>query len=70
MEKCEWRITATHGERIVLNITELDIAKSESCRLEQRIILRQHVEPANDFLLINFLTFYNNLCELWYSVGH
>lgn len=22
-EKCEWRITATHGERIVLNITDL-----------------------------------------------
>ncbi|KAK5650137.1 hypothetical protein RI129_001166 [Pyrocoelia pectoralis] len=31
-EKCEWRITATHGERIVLNITELDIAKSPDCR--------------------------------------
>jgi hypothetical protein len=22
-ERCEWRITATHGERIVLNITDL-----------------------------------------------
>lgn len=22
-EKCEWRVTATHGERIVLNITDL-----------------------------------------------
>lgn len=22
-EKCEWRITATHGERIILNITDL-----------------------------------------------
>lgn len=30
-EKCEWRITATHGERIVLNITELDIFKSNDC---------------------------------------
>lgn len=31
-EKCEWRITATHGERIVLNITDLDIAKTPECR--------------------------------------
>ncbi|XP_065171165.1 protein tolkin-like [Atheta coriaria] len=30
-EKCEWRITATHGERIVLNITDLDIPKSANC---------------------------------------
>lgn len=31
-ERCEWRIEATHGERIVLNITELDLYKSENCR--------------------------------------
>lgn len=31
-ERCEWRITATHGERIVLNITSLDIFKSDYCR--------------------------------------
>ncbi|EFN62057.1 Tolloid-like protein 2 [Camponotus floridanus] len=31
-ERCEWRITATHGERIVLNITFLDIFKSNYCR--------------------------------------
>ncbi|XP_015432107.1 PREDICTED: tolloid-like protein 2 [Dufourea novaeangliae] len=31
-ERCEWRITATHGERIVLNITSLDIFKSNFCR--------------------------------------
>ncbi|KAJ3621320.1 hypothetical protein MTP99_003471 [Tenebrio molitor] len=30
-EKCEWRITATHGEKIVLNITDLDIEKSPDC---------------------------------------
>ncbi|XP_030767675.1 tolloid-like protein 2 [Sitophilus oryzae] len=30
--KCEWRITATHGEKIVLNITELDIEKSPDCK--------------------------------------
>lgn len=32
VEKCEWRITATHGERIILNITELDIMKSADCK--------------------------------------
>jgi len=31
-ERCEWRITATHGERIVLNITELDIFKGDNCK--------------------------------------
>nr|XP_003701332.1 PREDICTED: bone morphogenetic protein 1 isoform X1 [Megachile rotundata] len=31
-ERCEWRITATHGERIVLNITSLNILKSNLCR--------------------------------------
>ncbi|KAJ3641013.1 hypothetical protein Zmor_027542 [Zophobas morio] len=30
-EKCDWRITATHGEKIVLNITDLDIEKSPDC---------------------------------------
>lgn len=33
-ERCEWRITATHGERIVLNITSLDIFKSDYCRTD------------------------------------
>ncbi|XP_058836590.1 protein tolkin-like [Topomyia yanbarensis] len=33
-ERCEWRITATHGEQIVLNITDLDIYKSENCRTD------------------------------------
>lgn len=33
-ERCEWRITATHGEKIVLNITELDIAKSPDCKTD------------------------------------
>lgn len=32
-ERCEWRITATHGEKIVLNITELDIEKSKDCSI-------------------------------------
>ncbi|XP_050312817.1 tolloid-like protein 1 [Anthonomus grandis grandis] len=29
--RCEWRITATHGEKIVFNITGLDIAKTPDC---------------------------------------
>ncbi|KAL4084328.1 hypothetical protein QTP88_028152 [Uroleucon formosanum] len=33
-DRCEWRITATHGERIVLNITELDILKSDQCNTD------------------------------------
>ncbi|XP_046557391.1 LOW QUALITY PROTEIN: bone morphogenetic protein 1-like [Haliotis rubra] len=28
---CQWRISATHGEKIVLNITKLDIPKSFNC---------------------------------------
>lgn len=28
---CEWRIQATHGEKIILNITNVDIAKSDDC---------------------------------------
>lgn len=30
--RCEWRITATHGEKILLNVTELDLPKSDNCR--------------------------------------
>lgn len=30
-EFCEWRITATHGERIVLNISDIDIFESNNC---------------------------------------
>ncbi|XP_046963116.1 tolloid-like protein 1 [Vanessa cardui] len=33
-DRCEWRIVATHGERVVLNITEIDIHKSDGCRSE------------------------------------
>nr|XP_023021404.1 tolloid-like protein 2 [Leptinotarsa decemlineata] len=32
--RCEWRITATHGERIVLNISNLDIEKSPDCKID------------------------------------
>lgn len=28
---CQWRISATHGEKIVLNLTELDIPESYQC---------------------------------------
>ncbi len=33
-EHCEWRITATHGERIMLNISDLDIYESDSCETD------------------------------------
>ena len=33
-ERCEWRITATHGERIVLSISEMDIYESDNCRTD------------------------------------
>lgn len=32
--RCEWRITGTHGEKIILNITNLDIAKSQDCKTD------------------------------------
>lgn len=28
---CQWRISATHGEKIVLNLTDLDIPESKQC---------------------------------------
>jgi hypothetical protein len=31
---CQWRILATHGEKIVLNITSLDIPASVNCQLD------------------------------------
>lgn len=33
-DKCEWRITATHGEKIVLNLTDVDLAESDYCRTD------------------------------------
>lgn len=33
-EHCEWRVTATHGERILLNVTMLDIYESDSCETD------------------------------------
>nr|XP_046916877.1 tolloid-like protein 1 isoform X2 [Dermatophagoides farinae] len=30
-EYCEWRITATHGEKIILNITDIDIYETNKC---------------------------------------
>ncbi|CAG9862752.1 unnamed protein product [Phyllotreta striolata] len=31
---CEWRITATHGEKITLNISNLDIRKEPNCKTD------------------------------------
>ena len=28
---CQWRISATHGEKIVLNISSLDIPQTQDC---------------------------------------
>ncbi|CAG2110474.1 unnamed protein product [Medioppia subpectinata] len=33
-EHCEWRITATHGEKIVLNVTDLDVYESDNCETD------------------------------------
>lgn len=33
-QHCEWRITATHGERIVLNVSDLDIFESNNCETD------------------------------------
>lgn len=32
-EVCEWRISGTHGERIILNVSDMDILESDSCSL-------------------------------------
>ena len=31
---CQWRILATHGEKIILNITSLNIPPSANCQLD------------------------------------
>ncbi|KAL8603880.1 hypothetical protein ACOMHN_049698 [Nucella lapillus] len=33
-ELCQWRISATHGEKIVLNITQLDLPQSYNCQTD------------------------------------
>ncbi|KAL3223061.1 hypothetical protein MRX96_027827 [Rhipicephalus microplus] len=33
-DHCEWHITATHGERILLNVTLLDIYESDNCETD------------------------------------
>ncbi|XP_034126839.1 dorsal-ventral patterning protein tolloid isoform X3 [Drosophila guanche] len=33
-EHCEWRITATHGERVVLNLENMNIFKSNNCETD------------------------------------
>ena len=30
--ECQWRILATHGEKIILNVTSLDIPLSQGCQ--------------------------------------
>ncbi|XP_045532210.1 tolloid-like protein 1 [Pieris brassicae] len=45
-ERCEWRIVATHGERVVLNITEIDIHKTDGCRSEWVDVLDGYMPDA------------------------
>jgi tolkin protein len=33
-EKCEWRIVATHGETIILNVTDFDLPYSDGCKYD------------------------------------
>ncbi|XP_053945227.1 uncharacterized protein LOC128854836 [Anastrepha ludens] len=33
-EQCEWRITATHGERVVLKLENMNIFKSNNCQTD------------------------------------
>lgn len=35
-ESCEWRITATHGEKIILNITDLVKKKEKKKENEEK----------------------------------
>ncbi|XP_013385673.1 bone morphogenetic protein 1 [Lingula anatina] len=41
---CEWRISATHGEKIVLNITAMDIPFSANCQEGDYVDRTDHVE--------------------------
>jgi hypothetical protein len=53
---CQWRILATHGEKIVLNITSLDIPASVNCQLD-------YLEASTFFQTQSIfnLTFYNSV---------
>ena len=43
-DKCEWRGLATHGEKIILNITSLDIPASANCQLDYLEVAGRSVE--------------------------
>lgn len=54
-EVCEWRISATHGEKIVLNITSLDVPESRNCvtdYLEVRDGYYERSTKLGEFLII------------------
>ena len=50
-DKCEWRILATHGEKIILNITSLDIPASANCHLDYLEVRCQYLNNGHVFLL-------------------
>ena len=49
-DKCEWRILATHGEKIVLNITSLDIPASANCHLDYLEVRWQYLDNGRIYL--------------------
>ena len=60
-DKCEWRILATHGEKIVLNITTLDIPSSHNCNenyLEVSILFVCFVFIINKMVLVLMMLIY------------
>ena len=52
-DKCEWRILATHGEKIILNITTLDIPASSNCNLDylEVLVLVEVLNPIYEYKL-------------------
>ena len=46
-DKCQWRILATHGEKIILNITSLNIPDSINCQLDYLEVIFNFVKIVN-----------------------
>ena len=58
-QHCQWRISATHGEKIYLNITSLEIPYSDNCENSYLDIKDGHFNRSRrigkNILLVNFL---------------
>lgn len=57
-EICQWRISATHGEKIILNITSLDLPESTSCETDY-LEVRDGYYVKSELLGINILVLYS-----------